>query len=78
MRREGGYSLLGKTWEGWALWQGKLFTLAGRRFEPYELDYLGNYIAMARLFIKAVKTLTPMCAHPSAPPHAMMRSHQNH
>ena len=50
MRMAGGYSLLGKAWEGWALWQGKLFSPAGRSFEPHELQYLGNYIAMARLF----------------------------
>ena len=59
MRMAGGYSLLGKAWEGWALWDGKLFTPAGRSFEPYELQYVGNYIAMARLFIKSRENLNP-------------------
>ena len=59
MRMAGGYSLLGKAWEGWALWQGKLFSPAGRSFEPHELQYLGNYIAMARLFIKSRENLNP-------------------
>ena len=59
MRMAGGYSLLGKAWEGWALWQGKLFSPAGRSFEPHELQYLGNYIAMAHLFIKSRENLNP-------------------
>ena len=52
MRMQGGYSLLGKAWEGWALWDGKLYTPAGRSFEPHELQYVGNYISMARMFLK--------------------------
>ena len=59
MRMAGGYSLLGKAWEGWALWQGKLFTPAGRSFEPHELQYVGNYIAMARLFLKSRENINP-------------------
>ena len=59
MRMAGGYALLGKAWEGWALWQGKLFTPAGRSFEPHELQYVGNYIAMARLFLKSRENLNP-------------------
>lgn len=59
MRLAGGYALLGKEWEGWALWEGKLFTPAGRSFEPHELQYVGNYISMARLFIKSRENLKP-------------------
>ena len=59
MRMAGGYSLLGKAWEGWALWDGKLFSPTGRSFEPHELQYIGNYIAMARLFIKNRENLNP-------------------
>lgn len=57
MRMAGGYALLGKAWEGWALWEGKLFSPAGRSFEPHELQYVGNYIAMARLWLKERETL---------------------
>jgi DNA-binding XRE family transcriptional regulator len=53
MRLKGGYGLLNEGWEGWALWEGKLFSPAGRSFAPYELIYLSNYISMARLFIKS-------------------------
>ena len=59
MRMSGGYALLGKAWEGWALWEGKLFTPAGRSFEPHELQYVSNYISMARLFLKDRKNLNP-------------------
>lgn len=59
MRMAGGYALLGKAWEGWALWEGKLYTPAGRSFEPHELQYVGNYIAMARLFLKSRENLNP-------------------
>lgn len=59
MRMQGGYSLLGKAWEGWALWDGKLYTPAGRSFEPHELQYVGNYISMARMFLKDRENLKP-------------------
>jgi len=51
MRLAGGYKLLDEGWEGWAIWQGKLYSPSGRSFEPYELNYLANYLQMARLFI---------------------------
>ena len=59
LRMQGGYLLLGKAWEGWALWNGKLYTPAGRSFEPHELQYVGNYISMARMFIKNRENLKP-------------------
>ena len=59
MRMQGGYSLLGKAWEGWALWDGKLYTPAGRSFEPHELQYIGNYISMARMFLKDRENIKP-------------------
>lgn len=52
MRLYGGYGLINKGWQGWALWEGKLFSPTGRSFEPHELSYLSNYLSMARLFIK--------------------------
>ena len=52
MRLAGGYNLIDKGWEGWAIWQGKLYSPSGRSFEPHELNYLANYMQMARFFIK--------------------------
>lgn len=71
MRLKGGYGLLNDGWEGWALWEGKLFSPAGRSFEPYELIYLSNYISMARLFIKSrefVKTEAGVINTPTSQP----------
>lgn len=59
MRMAGGYSLLGKEWDGWAVWEGKLFSPAGRAFEPHELQYVSHYISMARLFIKSGENINP-------------------
>gem|GEM_PF-6320561 len=55
MRLAGGYKLLDKGWEGWAIWQGKLYSPSGRSFEPYELNYLANQLQMARYFIAGIK-----------------------
>lgn len=55
MRLAGGYSLMDAGWEGWAIWQGKLYSPSGRGFEPYELDYLANYMQMARYFIQGLR-----------------------
>lgn len=52
MRLAGGYKLIDAGWEGWAIWQGKLYSPSGRSFEPYELNYLANYMQMARYFIQ--------------------------
>lgn len=62
MRMHGGYALLGKAWEGWALWGEKLFTPSGRSFEPHELQYVGNYITMARFWLKDRENLKPNVA----------------
>lgn len=75
MRLAGGYSLMDKGWEGWALWDGKLFSPAGRSFEPHELTYLGNYLAMARLFIKSRTdhNSNPSADSPAASAHSARR-----
>jgi len=56
MRMAGGYSILGDGWEGWAVWQDKLYSPSGQSFAPYELNYVGNYIQMARIFINDKNT----------------------
>jgi transcriptional regulator with XRE-family HTH domain len=72
MRLLGGYALLGKEWEGWAFWDGKLFSPAGRSFLPHELLYISHYISMARLFIKSNKAIN---ADSSAHGRANARQH---
>lgn len=68
MHLAGGYSLMDEGWEGWAIWQGKLYSPSGRGFEPYELNYLANYMQMARYFIESHRA-SPSPAV-SEPPHA--------
>lgn len=52
MRLFGGYALVGKQWEGWSINRGVLYSPAGRAFEPYQLLYLGNYLWMAKQWLK--------------------------
>lgn len=52
MRLSAGYALIGKAWEGWSIWKGVLYSPTGRGFEPYQLTYLGNYLWMARQWLK--------------------------
>ena len=52
MRLSAGHVLVGKAWEGWTIYQGVLYSPAGRGFEPYQLTYLGNYLWMARQWLK--------------------------
>lgn len=59
VRMAAGYSLLNNKWEDWSFYAGKLFSPAGRSFEPHELAYVAHYISMARLFIKSRNTLKP-------------------
>lgn len=47
-----GYDLPGKTWEGWALHSGALWSPANRRFNPVDLAYLENKLSMAQLWQK--------------------------
>jgi transcriptional regulator with XRE-family HTH domain len=53
IRMAAGYSLMNDKWEDWSFYDGKLFSPAGRSFEPHELAYVAHYISMARLFIKS-------------------------
>ena len=59
MRLLGGYVLNGKSWEDWTMWKGKLYSPAGRSFEPHELLYVSNYFTAARLFLQERKSLKP-------------------
>lgn len=52
IRLAGGYALLGKAWEDWTVWDGRLFTPAGRSFLPHELEHVGTFISLARHFLK--------------------------
>lgn len=47
----GGYELPFDEWDGWSLNRGKLFSPSGRSFLAHELLYIGNYFAMARMWI---------------------------
>lgn len=47
----GRYELPDSDWQGWSFNNGKLWSPVGRSFLPYELLYIGNYFAMARLWI---------------------------
>ncbi|MDZ4099841.1 MAG: VC1465 family Xer recombination activation factor [Methylophilaceae bacterium] len=53
MRMTAGYALLGKQWEGWTVWRGKLYTPGGRSFEPHELLYVSTYIGLARHYLQS-------------------------
>ena len=57
MRLYGGYMLADNGWENWTMWKGKLYSPAGRSFEPHELLYVSNYFTSARLFLKERKSL---------------------
>ena len=52
MRLHGGHQLVDKAWNGWSIHRGVLYSPAGRGFEPYQLTYLGNYLWMARQWLK--------------------------
>ncbi|MES2636543.1 MAG: VC1465 family Xer recombination activation factor [Pseudomonadota bacterium] len=52
MRLYGGHAIVDKAWDGWSIHQGVLYGPAGRGFEPYQLNYLGNYLWMARQWLK--------------------------
>lgn len=57
MRLYGGYMLADNGWENWTMWKGKLYSPAGRCFEPHELLYVSNYFTSARLFLQERKSL---------------------
>ncbi len=71
MHMAAGYALQGKAWEGWALWDGKLYTPSGRSFQAHELEYVGTYISLARHFLKTRETSIP---NPAALPSASLSS----
>lgn len=52
MRLSAGHALVDKAWDGWSIHQGVLYSPAGRGFEPYQLNYLANYMWMARQWLK--------------------------
>ncbi len=52
MRLSAGHALVDKAWDGWSIWQGVLYSPTGRGFEPYQLVHLGNYLWMARQWLK--------------------------
>ena len=56
MRLFGGHALVGKAWDGWSIREGVLYSPVGRGFEPYQLNYLGNYLWMARQWLKECAT----------------------
>lgn len=64
MRLAGGYSLLGKGWEGWILQRGVLYSPENRSFQPYELRYIAHYIAMARSWFKLYMAQRPSPPRP--------------
>lgn len=50
------------------MYRGVLYSPAGRGFEPYQLTYLGNYLWMAKQWLKDrinAKTLKPSTDEPS-------------
>jgi transcriptional regulator with XRE-family HTH domain len=55
-------------WQGWSLNQGKLWSPSGRSFLPYELLYIGNYFAMARLWIAERETIRKHRKHIQSEP----------
>lgn len=59
VRLLGGYAILGKGWEEWSVYDGKLFSPSGRSFLPHELHYVSHFISMARLYLKNSKTSKP-------------------
>ena len=67
MRLLAGYSLLGKSWEGWGFHQNKLWTPEGRSFEAHELRYIATYISLARTFLKTRGSPTGMGANALTP-----------
>ncbi len=52
MRLFAGHAIVDKAWDGWSIYQGVLYGPAGRGFEPHQLNYLGNYLWMARQWLK--------------------------
>ena len=69
MRLFGGYSLVGQAWEGWTVHKNVLYSPAGRGFEPYHLNYLSNYLWMARQWLKERKTLKTSVASATQKPY---------
>lgn len=73
MRIQAGHVVNSSGWEGWTMNRGVLYSPIGRSFEPYTLTYLGNYLWMARQWLKekrlanAAKTLTPNPKSPLSP-----------
>lgn len=59
MRLLAGYSLLGKTWEGWGFHEQRLWTPEGRSFGAHELRYISTYISLARHYLKIKVAVTP-------------------
>ncbi len=72
IRLSAGHALIDNAWDGWSIWQGVLYSPAGRGFEPYQLIYLSNQLWMARRWLQeraAAKTLTPKTLNPKPAEH---------
>lgn len=68
MRLYSGHSLMHADWEGWSIYRGELVSPTGRGFAPYQLNYLGNYLWMAKQWLKdrkTLKTLKPSIPEPT-------------
>ena len=68
VRLAGGHQLVGKEWDGWMLWNGKLWTPENRGFEPHELRYVANYLWMAREWLRERQAASAAAAKAANPP----------
>lgn len=53
IRLMAGYSIIGKGWENWSFWRGKLCSPEGREFQEHEMHYIGHYLSFAKHQLKA-------------------------
>ncbi len=64
MRVYAGHAIVHPVWDGWTIWQGVLYSPAGRAFEPYQLVYLSNYLWMARQWLQERSAANPLTPKP--------------